>query len=243
MDAKPTIWDRVARYVVAVRAGVVLLAALASAGAYLVGQRTNFSTAGAVLAGCGVAVFWLGVLILLDLVAIARRRRIESMQRVRDFAQRLVIYDRETGLYADWYFRLRLQEEITRSQRFGHPCALLLADSTRGRLGREREAALLAAITEAFRSTDLVAHLGSLRFAALLTNTTPEGAKLARERLEEGVPPGSLNIGIACYPQDGEDWRSLMAAAGGPSADFYAAAGPAWSADLSEEREADQTVA
>ena len=154
------------------------------------------------------------------------------MGRIRDFAQRLVIYDRETGFYADWYFRLRLQEELTRSRRFGQPCVLLLAESTRGRIGREREADLFKSIALSFRATDLVAHMGNLRFAVLLTHTTREGATIARERLTANVPEGMLQIRVACYPEDGEDWRALVAAAGGPSVDLYAGAGQDWPGEL-----------
>ncbi len=156
-----------------------------------------------------------------------------------------MIYDRETGFYADWFFRLRLQEELTRSRRFGQPCALMLAESIRGRLGREREAGLFKSISRSFRATDLVAHMGSLRFAVLLTNTTREGAMIPRERLEANVPDGIQQIGLACYPEDGEDWRSLVAAAGGPSVDLYAGAGQDWTGepDSAFDPEQGKTVA
>jgi len=241
MDVKPTIWERAAQHVVAFRATVVLLAGLASAAAYLAGRNTGFSAVGAVFAGCAFAAVWLCMLVLLDRVEYARQRRYEGMARIRDFAQRLVIYDRETGFYADWFFRLRLQEELTRSRRFGQPCALMLAESTRGRLGREREAELFKSILRSFRATDLVAHMGSLRFAVLLTHTTREDAMIAQVRLAASVPEGMLQIGVACYPEDGDDWRSLVAAAGGPSVDLYTGAGQDWtgepgSAFDSEER-------
>lgn len=228
MDVKPNIWERVARHVVAFRATVIFLAGLASALAYLAGKNTGFSAFGAIFAGCAFAAVWVGILILIDRVEYARQRRYEGMSRIRDFGQRLVIYDRETGFYADWYFRLRLQEELARSRRFTQSCALLLAESTRGRLGRERESELFKSILKSFRATDLIAHMGSLRFAVLLTHTSREGATIARDRLTSNVPEGMLQIGVACFPEDGEDWRSLVAAAGGPSVDLYAGAGQDW---------------
>jgi GGDEF domain-containing protein len=245
MDVKPTIWERAARHAVAFRATVVFLAGVASALAYLAGRNTGFSAFGAVFAGCAFAAVWVGILIVLDRVEYARQRRYEGMGRIRDFAQRLVIYDRETGFYADWYFRLRLQEELTRSRRFGQPCALILAESTRGRLGREREAELFKSISRSFRATDLVAHMGSLRFAVLLTHTTREGAAIAGERLSASVPDGLLQIGFACFPEDGDDWRSLVAAAGGPSVDVYAGAAQDWAGepDCAFDPEQGKTVA
>ncbi len=243
MDVKPTVLDRAAQHVGAFRAAVVLLAALAAPAAYVAGRQSSFSLVGAVLAGAGLASFWVIILILIDRFEFARQRRLKGMERIRDFAQRLAIYDRETGLYADWYFRLRLQEELARSRRFGDPCALLLAESTRGRLGREGEQALFRAMSRTFRGTDLIAHMGSLRFAVLLTKTTREGAQVARDRLEASMVAGSLHIGFACYPEDGVDWRSLVAAAGGPSVDFYARAGQDWAGYPADEPEQDKAVA
>jgi GGDEF domain-containing protein len=227
MDAQPTIWERAARHSVAFRATVVLLAGVASAAAFLAGRVTDLSAGTAALVGCAFATVWVLVLVVIDRVEHTRQRRFESMGRVRDFAQRLVIYDRETGFYADWYFRLRLQEELARSRRFNHPCALILAESKRGRLGKEQEAELFKAITRSFRGTDIVAHMGNLRFAVLLTNTPRQGAEIARERLALSVG-GGMDVGFACFPEDGDDWRSLVAAAGGPSSDFYAAAAHDW---------------
>jgi GGDEF domain-containing protein len=143
----------------------------------------------------------------------ARHRRDEGLRRVRNRAQRLVIYDRETGLYADWYFRLRLEEELQRARRFGEPCTLLLIEAREGRLGRERELRLFHLMTTTFRGTDIVAHLGSLRFAALLSNTTGDGATIARDRLLASSPENELLVGMASFPGEGEDGPSLFAAA------------------------------
>jgi GGDEF domain-containing protein len=243
MDVKPNVWERVARHLAAFRATVVLLAGLASAAAYLAGRNTGFSAVGAIFAGCAFAAVWVGILILIDRVEIARQQRFEGMSRIRDFGQRLVIYDRETGFYADWYFRLRLQEELVRSRRFGQPCALMLAESTKGRLGKEREAELFKSIARSFRGTDIIAHLGNLRFAVLLTHTSRDGALVPKARLQENVPIG-LQIGLACFPEDGDDWRSLVAAAGGPSSDFFTGAGQDWLADSESPFETQQeTVA
>ena len=174
---------------------------------------------------------WLTLLALHGRAAENRQRRVEGLRRARDFAERLVIYDRETGFYADWYFRLRLQEELVRSQRFGHSCALLLVEATEARLSGERERALFESMATAFRDTDLVAHLGSLRFVVLLPNVDPESAILARIRLVERLPPGAVEAGIASYPKDGKDWRELLGAAGASSTDFYGSPSRVWNPD------------
>jgi GGDEF domain-containing protein len=175
-------------------------------------------------AGVGVftavlAAAWAALLLLHGQAAATRQRRIEALRRNRDLAERLVIYDRETRFYADWYFRLRLQEELVRSQRFGQSCALLLIEATEGRLNPEREKELLDCMANAFRETDLVAHMGSLRFVVLLPHTDASGAAVAQKRLLKRLPAGEVVGGVASYPKDGNDWQQLLAAAGASSID------------------------
>jgi GGDEF domain-containing protein len=172
---------------------------------------------------------WSVLLFLHSRAAEVRQRRIEGLRRVRNFGERLVIYDRETAFCADWYFRLRLQEELLRSQRFGNTCALLLVEATQGRLSPEREKELFDSMSSAFRETDLVAHLGSLRFVVLLPNIDADNAALARQRLLEKLPAGEVEAGIATYPADGSDWRELLTAAGASSTDFYGSPTKVWS--------------
>jgi GGDEF domain-containing protein len=193
--------------------------------------RTMSYAAGAVLFAAILALGWSGLLFLHGRAASMRQRRYEGLRRARGFAERLVIYDRETGFYADWYFRLRLQEELVRSQRFGQACSLILVESTKGRLTPEDEKKLFDTMATAFRETDLVAHLGSLRFVVLLPNSAAEGAALARSRLLELLPDGVVEAGMASYPDNGNDWRGLLAAAGASSTDFYGAPTRAWHAE------------
>ena len=198
--------------------------------AFLAARQMPSGT-GVVFFGATLGLGWAGLLFLHGRAAAARQRRYEGLRRARSFAERLVIYDRESGFYADWYFRLRLQEELVRSQRFGQPCSLLLVESTQGRLTPEREKELFDTMATAFRETDLVAHLGSLRFVVLLPNSSAEGAALTRERLLALLPEGDVEAGVASYPDDGNDWRDLLAAAGASSTDFYGAPTKAWHAE------------
>jgi len=193
--------------------------------------RNMSSAAGALYFSAILGLGWSGLLFLHGRAASTRQRRYEGLRRARGFAERLVIYDRETGFYADWYFRLRLQEELVRSQRFGQACSLLLVESTKGRLTPECEKALFDTMATAFRETDIVAHLGSLRFVVLLPNSSTEGATLARKRLLELLPDGEVEAGMASYPENGNDWRDLLAAAGASSTDFYGAPTKAWHAE------------
>ncbi len=137
-------------------------------------------------------------------------------QRLRSLVEegrQLAIYDRETGFYAYWYFSLRLQEEIARSDRRKEPFLLLLVEAARARISQDMEQQLFSCMREGFRTTDLVAHLGNLRFVALLPNADRDQAGIVRERIGSALGADDIHLGIACYPTDGTDWPSLLQAA------------------------------
>ena len=225
----PRIGKPLGRFGVEFRLTLILAGTALGVMAFLAARRMS-SGPGVVFFTAILGLGWT-ILLLYGTAAALRQRRYEGLRRARGFAERLVIYDRETGFYADWYFRLRLQEELVRSQRFGQACSLLLVESTKGRLTAEGEKELFDTMAIAFRETDLVAHLGSLRFVVLLPNTSAEGAELARNRLLELLPGGEVEAGMASYPDHGNDWRDLLAAAGASSTDFYGARTKAWHAE------------
>ena len=226
----PRIGKPLGRFGVEFRLTLILAGTALGVMAFLAARHMS-SGPGVVFFTAILGLGWTILLLLHGTAAAVRQRRYEGLRRVRGFAERLVIYDRETGFYADWYFRLRLQEELVRSQRFGQACSLLLVESTKGRLTAESEKELFDTMATAFRETDLVAHLGSLRFVVLLPNTSAEGAELARNRLLELLPGDEVEAGKASYPDDGNDWRDLLAAAGASSTDFYGARTKAWHAE------------
>jgi GGDEF domain-containing protein len=140
----------------------------------------------------------------------AEQKDVQQLQGLAEEGRRLVIYDRETGLYAYWYFSLRLQEEMARSDRRREPFTLMLVEATRGRVSQDEERHLFACMQDGFRKTDLVAHLGNLRFVALLPNTSRDQAEAASRRMKGLLGDDEVRLGIACYPEDGKDWASLL---------------------------------
>ena len=64
---------------------------------------------------------------------------VHRLRGLVDQGRQLAIYDRETGFYAYWYFSLRLQEEIARSDRHKEPFLLLLVEAARARISPEME--------------------------------------------------------------------------------------------------------
>ena len=102
---------------------------------------------------------------------------------------------------------------MARSERYKEPLAVLLIESVRGRLSPEREQRLFTSIKDGFRTTDLVAHLGNLRFVVLLPNSDVDQAQIVSERIRSTLGTDDVHVGMACYPVDGEDWSSLLRAA------------------------------
>ena len=161
---------------------------------------------------------------VLQMAAWARQRvneRHKSLRRLREMGERLAIYDGETGLFAYWYFSLRLDEEVGRCTRYGQTFSLLLLEAQTGRWAPDDESALFRYLAESFRDCDLVAHLGNLRFIVLLTNTDAQGAVVVREHLQADEQLRNLTAGLATFPADGATCDELLTAAGA-SADVVA---------------------
>lgn len=181
--------------------------------AVLLGRETTSARA-AVELGVGLSL----ILAMLEVVSFWLARHeldvARNLRRVRDYSQSLSIYDRESGLYADWYFGLRLDQEIARCNRYGHPFTLLLIEQTGGSLDDSVRRLVFSALDDALRNTDIVAHLTDKRFAVLLTNTDSDGARRAGDRLREGLMPRPIRVGMASFPEDGRDACSLLTAAG-----------------------------
>src|SRR6185437_7092815 len=102
-------------------AGVVALAATSMLHAFMLALPLDVVVVAAVL-----AVTWRAAVVIegerAD-VAIAAVKPV-VMQRI-SADRRRPTFDRETGLLADWYFRLRVEEEIARAQRYGQKFTML----------------------------------------------------------------------------------------------------------------------
>lgn len=112
-------------------------------------------------------------------------------------------FDRDTGLYANWYFRLRVDEEIARAARYGQPFTII-------RIAGQTPAALDAprlALKGWLRQVDFAGDLGDV-LAVALPNTRRDGAATVTTRLE-GFAPG-VQMHIAEYPLDGATLEQLL---------------------------------
>jgi len=127
-------------------------------------------------------------------------------------AQRLSSQHHRNGrLYADWYFRLRLQEEVERAERYNVPFTLLIA-KVPGRQARgSAEEWLKTQVEQHLRRTDLPAVLRDGSLGVLLHHTAHFNA--VRGRLTEALAASEAGVGFAVFPKDGADVSSLLRAA------------------------------
>lgn len=153
----------------------------------------------------------------------------------REMSQRAVT-DGLTGLYNHTYFHQRLDEEISRSDRYHRPFCLLMLDldgfksynDTYGHPRGDRILAEVAAlITAQVRKVDVVCRYGGEEFAVIMPETDTKAALAAAERIRlavEGAFPGdgsddarprpvTVSVGVAGYPSHASSRAALVEAA------------------------------
>ena len=136
----------------------------------------------------------------------------EGVWRAR--AQRFSICNDETGLYADWYFRLRLQEEVERSRRYDLRFAVLLVKP----LGLGTQPQMASTwfgdnIRRHLRKSDLPALLQDGSLGVIMSSSARRAARTVRRRIAGELEQRDPRIGLACFPDDGQDPEALLKAA------------------------------
>ena len=199
---------------------VLLISApgLTSAVAIFSAQESNLALAIALNVAAGVVI---SSILFLAVSTVARGEANERVLLAHTTEQgtwraRIQHVSREnevTGLYKDWYFRLRLLEELERSQRYELSCSVLLIRPMA--LHRESElwltsAALIGQLRTQLRRFDLPAFLEDGQMAVLMPNTGRRAAKTARQRIAKALELVEPAFGLACFPGDGEDPQELL---------------------------------
>ena len=141
-------------------------------------------------------------------------------------------YDALTGLPNRTYFVNELQGALAKAEFSGNPLALLVLDVSDSRalsasVGAESAAqanrGIASAICETIRDGDIVGRLEDGRYGILLTRVqrTADAAIVARKLLDRlnsvRLPRGQRcaiagSLGVAVYPGDGSDAKSLLKA-------------------------------
>ncbi len=131
----------------------------------------------------------------------------QARERV-EAGRKLVIYERDTGLFAYWFISLRCEEECHRALRFGRPLSVAVIEPA---LDTEPWAEATDQITEALqkhlRKVDLAGYLGNGRFVLVLPETDRAGALLFVKRLRAFLP--DIQAGAGGCPEDGETFNEL----------------------------------
>jgi GGDEF domain-containing protein len=200
---------------------VLLVAApgLMGAVAILVSMERNLAISVALNATAGVV---LSTAIFLAVSLVARRVADDRMLATtasrdgqwRARTQLLSIVNEDTGLYVDWYFRLRVEEEVRRAQRYGMQFSVLVAIPAD--VHEEVERLLLSAenattVRQQLRNSDLAALLRDGTLAVLLPHTARGPA--VQRRLAKALAKRYARVGLASFPEDGDDSTRLINAA------------------------------
>jgi diguanylate cyclase (GGDEF)-like protein len=162
-----------------------------------------------------------------------RVRRMVNERRAERHVNFLAYHDSLTGLPNRTLFIERLEHHIARARRGGAQIAVLFMDLDgfkliNDSLGHDVGDLLLKAVsdrlTSVLRESDTVARLGGDEFTAIVSDVDSEGqiSTAARRVLAELTAPVVVNgqevfvgasIGIAVYPNDGHDVRTLLRSA------------------------------
>ena len=137
-----------------------------------------------------------------------------------------------TGIVNHGYFMERLEIELQRAQRYGHPLALLFIDldffkqinDTYGHHAGDQVLQMVAVtLQHGVRESDLVGRYGGEEFVVMLPETDIEQARNLADRLRQALaamhlPTVSMrtitmSCGVAAYPAVAESMESLLTAA------------------------------
>jgi diguanylate cyclase (GGDEF)-like protein len=133
--------------------------------------------------------------------------------------QEVSFTDEVTRLYNRRFYSVRLEEEVARYRRFGHPLSLVLIDlddfkTINDELGHQGGDETLRGVAEVLmkssRGIDVICRYGGDEFAVLLVETPRSGAALYAERIREVLSSASFShgrqvsasLGVASLPED-----------------------------------------
>ncbi len=130
----------------------------------------------------------------------------QALRHVNE-GRKLVIYERETGLFAFWYITLRCEEECYRAQRYQRPLSVAVLEPEHAAEAWSVAEQITRALEKRLRKADLPGYLGNARFVLVMPETDQDGALDVLQRIEEDV--AEMQWGLAAFPQDGHSFDQL----------------------------------
>ena len=131
----------------------------------------------------------------------------EALRRV-NASRKLVIYERETGLFAHWYIALRCEEECYRAQRYQRSLSLAVVEPQPNSDAWSVAEKITGALQQRLRKADLPGYLGNARFVLIMPETDRDGGLDVLRRIEEDV--AEIQGGVASFPRDGLNFDQLQ---------------------------------
>lgn len=169
------------------------------------------SPVAAVAAGAGAAASAGAALVALRPAPAPGGDIVRKAARHAAAGRKLVIYERETGLFAHWYLKLRGEEECDRAARYGRPFTLCLVEPTAEADPLETQRRLANWFRTQVRHTDVVGYVGHGRFLALLPETDRNAAQTMTARLV--ADNARTECALSVFGEDGVRFDDLYARA------------------------------
>ena len=155
-----------------------------------------------------------------------------ELKRANEVLKEMAIRDSLTMLYNHRYFHEALSLEVLRARRYDRSFSLIMLDidffkhynDTHGHPGGDK---LLLQLTRLFsermRGSDIIARYGGEEFVMILPETSKDNALVVAEGIRKQIedhpfdgrdaqPSGkvTISVGVAVYPDNGEDPPSLI---------------------------------
>jgi diguanylate cyclase (GGDEF)-like protein len=164
-------------------------------------------------------------------------KRLEELARQSDYFKTLSYLDDLTGVSNHRYFKQMLDNEIQRHSRYEHPLSLIMADIDNFKIVNDRYGHLMGdqvlitvadLMKRSIRGFDLLARYGGEEFCVILPETAMEESLVVGKRIVSTVSQYpfkiaasasentfnlSLTAGLASFPEDADDAKTLIDAA------------------------------
>lgn len=178
-----------------------------------------FGVVGWLIPGAVLAVLSAVLALELGVSTIQAKRRskinqtfVEKAAEHAESGRKLVIYERETGLFAHWYIMLRCDEECYRARRYNHNLAVVVLEPARGNDEPWVAQDLLANwLRRQLRKADLASYVGNGSYVVLMPESTADVARAVVDRLRTEVE--GIEVGLSSFPDDGQTFDELLSAA------------------------------